>query len=180
MFTHKPRSQEGPELRQVRSRVDWPWLTILGHASITPTPVATRNSAAPIRTKTQPFLESESCQGNLAAFSFGNEHQAGGTLERPGHGCARKPAHPPNSMIAPVTRRRGHPRRGGTDYNLADSLWTGAKSGKAQSKIDTIRAGSGRRRSLRVRSDQCSGPGGVLFASCPTASVMRRQTAAPS
>jgi hypothetical protein len=27
---------------------------------------------------------------------------------------------------------------------------------------------------------QCTGPGGVLFASCPTASVIRRQVAAPS
>jgi hypothetical protein len=33
---------------------------------------------------------------------------------------------------------------------------------------------------FRVRSDQCSGPGGVLFASSATAAVIRRQVVAPS
>ena len=33
---------------------------------------------------------------------------------------------------------------------------------------------------LRLRFDQCSGPGGVVLASCSTAAVMRRLVAAPA
>jgi hypothetical protein len=47
---------------------------------------------------------------------------------------------------------------------------------KSLSRVNPI-GGDG---SLRVRSDQCSGPGGTVLASCSTAAVIPRQVSAPS